>query len=216
MGDRMFRRFVLLCATLAALSAPARADEVLHLRLGEDPETLYNVKSFSLTVANTLGSFLLDRLIYFDTDGKPQPWLASSWTVSDDQKQITFKLHDGVKFTDGTPFNADAVKFQFDAVMDKANASPLLPLVGSLQTVEVVDPLTVRFTFAKPYAPFMSNIANAGFGFNSPTAVKKFGDQYGRNVVGTGPYMLKSWLPGVEIQLVRNPDYQQLRGDAIN
>ena len=212
----MVRYFFALCAMLAALCGPARADQVLHLRLGEDPETLYNVKSFSLTVANTLGSFLLDRLIYFDADGKPQPWLATGWTVSDDQKQITFKLHDGVKFTDGTPFNADAVKFQFDAVMDKANASPLLPLVGSLQTVEVLDPLTVRFTFAKPYAPFMSNIANAGFGFNSPTAVKKFGDQYGRNVVGTGPYVLKSWQAGTEIQLARNPDYKQFRADAIN
>jgi peptide/nickel transport system substrate-binding protein len=212
----MFKRFLLLCAMLAGLCGSARAGDVLHLRLGEDPETLYNVKSFSLTVANTLGSFLLDRLIYFDADGKPQPWLATSWTVSDDQKAITFKLHDGVKFTDGTPFNADAVKFQFDAVMDKANASPLLPLVGSLQTVEVVDPLAVRFTFAKPYAPFMSNIANAGFGFNSPTAVKKFGDQYGRNVVGTGPYMLKSWQAGIEMQLVRNPDYKQLRADALN
>jgi peptide/nickel transport system substrate-binding protein len=203
----------MLCGAVPSARA---AGDVLHLRLGEDPETLYNVKSFSLTVANTLGSFLLDRLIYFDADGKPQPWLASGWTVSDDQKQITFKLHDGVKFTDGTPFNADAVKFQFDAVMDKANASPLLPLVGSLQSIEVLDPLTVRFTFGKPYAPFMSNIANAGFGFNSPTAVKKYGDQYGRNVVGTGPYILKSWQAGTEMQLVRNFDYKQLRGDAIN
>jgi len=214
----MFRRIFILATLLGALctALPARAETVLRLRLGEDPETLYNVKSFSLTVAATLGSFLLDRLVYFDADGKPQPWLASGWTVSDDQKQITFKLRTGIKFTDGTPFDADAVKFQFDQILNKANASPVLPLVGSLQTVEVVDPQTVRFTFAKPYAPFMSNIANANFGFNSPTAVKKFGDQYGRNVVGTGPYMLKSWLPGTEIQLVRNPDYKQLRGDAIN
>jgi peptide/nickel transport system substrate-binding protein len=142
--------------------------------------------------------------------------LAESWTVSEDQKELVFKIHTGIKFHDGTPFDAAAVKFQFDQIMDKANASPLLPLLGSLHTVEAPDATTARFLFDKPYAPFFSRLASASFGFNSPTAVKKFGDHYGRNVVGTGPYMLKSWDPGTEIQLVRNPDYKQLRADAIN
>ena len=216
----MFRRSFLLGSTLAATSGFIRtahaAEQVLHQRLGEDPETLYNVKSISLTVNNTLGSFLIDRLIYFDDKGNPQPWLAESWTVSEDQKELVFKIRTGIKFHDGTPFDAAAVKFQFDQIMDKANASPLLPLLGSLKSVEAPDATTARFLFDKPYAPFFSRLASASFGFNSPTAVKKFGEHYGRNVVGTGPYMLKSWDPGTELQLVRNPDYKQLRADAIN
>jgi peptide/nickel transport system substrate-binding protein len=205
----------MFAATGGFIRTSRAAEQVLHLRLGEDPETLYNVKSISLTVNNTLGSFMIDRLIYFDEEGKPQPWLAESWTVSEDQKELTFKIREGVKFHDGTTFDAAAVKFQFDQIMDKSNAS-LLPLLGSLQHVDAQDATTVRFLFEKPYAPFFSRLASASFGFNSPTAVKKFGEHYGRNVVGTGPYVLKSWDPGTEIQLVRNPDYKQLRADAIN
>jgi peptide/nickel transport system substrate-binding protein len=216
----MFRRLLLSLTLAVMLGGPLTdayaAGPTLHFRLGEDPETLYNVKSFSLTVSSVLGPYLLDRLVYFDASGQPKPWLAESWVVGDDQKQITFKLRSGITFTDGTDFNAAAAKAQFDAVMDKKNASPLLPLLGSLQTVEAPDATTLRFTFAKPFAPFLSNIAQASFGFNSPTAVAKYGSQYGRHVVGTGPYMLKSWDPGSEIVLVRNPDYHQYRGDAVN
>jgi peptide/nickel transport system substrate-binding protein len=119
-------------------------------------------------------------------------------------------------FTDGTPLDAAAVKAQFDSVLDRKNASPLLSRLGSLQSVEAPDATTVRFLFSKPYAPFFANIAGGGFGINSPTAVAKFGAQYGRNPVGSGPYMLKSWVPGTEITLVRNPNFKQFRGDAIN
>jgi len=223
----MFRRMVLLAATLGCLVAPAwrtparaaparAADTVLHFRLGEDPETLYNIKSLSLTVNSVLGAYLLERLVYFDATGTPQPWLATGWTVSDDQKVVTFKLRSGVVFSDGTPFNAAAAKSQFDLVLDKANASPLLSRLGTLRKVEAPDPTTLVFSFSAPYAPFFANIAQAGFGFNSPTAIAKSGDQYGRNPVGTGPYMLKSWVPGTEITLVRNPHFQQFRGDALN
>jgi peptide/nickel transport system substrate-binding protein len=201
------------------MSAPAKAGDApsFRIRLGEDPETLYNVKSISLTVHDTLGAYLLERLVHFDEKGRPQPWLADSWQFSDDQKQVTFKLHPGIKFHDGTDFDAAAVKFQFDQVLDKKNASPNLPFLGPLQSVDVVDPLTVRFNFEKPYAAFLANISALGnFGINSPTAIKKWGAQYGRHVVGTGPYMLQSWEPGTELVLVRNPNFKQLRGDAFN
>jgi peptide/nickel transport system substrate-binding protein len=194
----------------------AAAGPEFRLRLGEDPETLYNVKSFSLTVNDVLGAYLLERLVYFDESGQPHPWLAESWKVGEDQKEMTFRLRSGIKFSDGTDLDAAAVKFQFDQVMDKKNAAPTLPLLGPLTSVEVVDPLTVSFTFDKPFAPFLSNIAQASFGINSPTAVRKFGDQYGRHPVGSGPYMLQSWDPGTELVLVRNPNFHQWRADAFN
>ncbi len=190
--------------------------DTLNLRISEDPETLYNVKTISLTADGVMGSYLLDRLIYFDRDGKPQGWLAESWTISPDQKELTFKLRQGIKFTDGTDFNADAVKFQFDSILDPANASPVLPYVGPLKSVTVVDPYTVKFDFDKPYAPFFVNMSYSYGGINSPTAVKKWGAEYGRHPVGTGPYMLEDWIPGSQITLVKNPDYKQVRTDAVN
>jgi peptide/nickel transport system substrate-binding protein len=214
----MLRRALVGFGILGLLwGAPARAEnETLHFRLGEDPETLYNIRTLSLTANSVIGAYLLERLVYFDASGTPQPWLAESWTVSEDQKTLTFKLRGGVVFSDGTPLDAAAVKAQFDSVLDRKNASPLLSRLGSLQSVEAPDATTVRFVFAKPYAPFFANIAGGSFGINSPTAVAKYGEQYGRNPVGSGPYMLKSWVPGTEITLVRNPNFHQLRADAFN
>jgi peptide/nickel transport system substrate-binding protein len=214
----MLGRTVLMLWLVFAAAAPfARAAETtLHFRLSEDPETLYNVKTVSLTANSVIGWYMLERLVYFDDSGAARPWLATGWTISPDQKVITFKLRDDVKFSDGTPFNAAAVKFLFDTIMDKSNASPLLSRLGSLKTVETPDPTTVVFTFEKPFAPFFSYLAGGSFGFNSPAAVKKFGDQYGRNPVGSGPYMLKSWEPGTELTFVRNPNFVQHRADALN
>ncbi len=216
----MLKRFLIVFVALAALSGPWKAagaaETTLHFRLGEDPETLYSIKTLSLTANTVIGPYLLERLVYFDASGQPQPWLAESWAVSEDQKTLTFKLRGGVTFTDGTVLDAAAVKAQFDSVLDKKNASLLVSRLGALLGVEAPDATTVRFVFDKPFAPFFANIAQASFGINSPTAVTKFGDQYGRNPVGSGPYMLKSWVPGSEITLVRNPHYKQFRGDARN
>jgi peptide/nickel transport system substrate-binding protein len=188
----------------------------LKLRLAEDPETLFNAQTISGGPNTILGNFLLDRLVYLDAKGDPQPWLARGWTFSEDGKVVTFRLRDGIKFHDGTPFNASAVKFHFDFVLDKKNASPILPYCGPLLKVEAPSDDTVVFTFDRPYAPFLNNLAQASFGINSPTAIAKEGKQYGRNPVGTGPFRFKSWIPGSEITLVRNPDYQQFRNDVDN
>lgn len=201
---------------LGSLAIPAMAQGDLRFRLLDEPESLYNVQLMAATANGVIGTYLTERLVYFDASGKPQPWLAESWTISPDQTEVTFKLRSGIKFHDGTPFDAAAVKFQFDQVMDPQVASPVKAMIGPMKSVEVVDPQTVKFTFDKPYAPFFNNLAQASLGFNSPTAVRKFGKQYGRNPVGTGPYRLKSWAQGAEIVLERNPDYKQLRGDAVN
>jgi peptide/nickel transport system substrate-binding protein len=195
-----------------AFAAPAKE---LRFRLTEDPESLYSGQSVSLTV-NTCLNFLHDRLIYIDQDGKPQPWLAESWSFSDDSRQITFKLRPGTKFHDGTDLDAAAVKFHYDSILDPKLASPARGQVSALESCEVVDPLTVRVNFSRPFAAAMILFANATYGFNSPTAVQKAGRQYGRRPVGTGPFMFKSWSAGSELVFVRNPHYRQLRPDAVN
>ncbi|WP_426955544.1 ABC transporter substrate-binding protein [Muricoccus radiodurans] len=191
------------------------ASKELRYRLIEDPESLYSGQSVSLTV-NTALNFLHDRLIYLDAQGRPQPWLAESWSFSEDSKQITFRLRSGTKFHDGTDFDAAAAKAHFDSILDPRLASPARGTIAPLESCDVVDPLTIRVNFSRPFAAALILFAAPTFGFNSPTAVQRAGRQYGRRPVGTGPYMFRSWSAGSEIVLVRNPRYRQLRADAVN
>lgn len=215
------RRSLVVSSALAPLGFSLRPREAraalkeLRYRLIEDPESLHSGQSVSLTVSTCL-NFLHDRLIYLDTSGKPQPWLAESWTFSDDSRQITFKLRPDVKFHDGTNLDAAAAKFHFDSILDPKLASPLRGTISALESCDLVDPMTFRLNFSRPFAAAMILFAASAYGFNSPTAVQKAGRQYGRRPVGTGPYMLKSWSAGTELVLVRNPRYRQLRPDAVN
>jgi peptide/nickel transport system substrate-binding protein len=213
------RRTLALSTTAAALAAhrPARAaTKELRFRLVEDPEMLWSGQSVSLTVNTVVATYLVERLVYQGTDGTPQPWLAESWSFSEDSRQITFRLRGGTKFHDGTDLDATAVKAHFDAILDPARASPVRPIIAALESVDVADPLTVRFNFSRPFAPFMTILGGGAYGINSPTAVARLGRQYGRRPVGTGPYRFVSWQPGAEIVLERNPGFRQLRADAIN
>lgn len=206
----------ILFMSAASLAAPTASAFELNFRLSEDPESLYGVQTISLTASTAMGTYITERLVYIGPDGRPAPWLAESWEVSEDQTEIVFTLRQGVQFHDGTPFNAEAVKAQFDAILDPANASPILPMLGPLEEVEAVDEHTVRFQFANPFAPFFNNLSVGYMGINSPTAVAEHGAQYGRNPVGTGPYKFVSWVPGSRIDLERNENYIQWREDAVN
>lgn len=190
--------------------------DTLSFAIALDPETLDNAKTTSETVAAILEQYVLENLVYFDQEGNVQGLLAESFDVSSDGLEITFHLRQGVKFTDGTDFNADAVKFHFDRIMDPATASPALAYIPTLSKVDVVDPYTVKFTFSQPDAGFWVVMTYAYFGFNSPTAIKAAGDEYGRHPIGTGPFMFESWIPGSQLTFVKNPDFKQYRNDVIN
>ena len=206
-------RPLILTALLLAGTTGLQA-QTLRLRLGADPETLYNVQSISSTVDNVLGTYVLERLVYLDDKGQPQAWLAESWQVSTDGKTVTFTLRQGVKFHDGTDFDAAAVKFHFDSILDPKNASPVLPSLGPLVSVETPDARTVRLNFSKPYGPLFNTLSLGFMGINSPTAVKKAGRAYGRRPVGTGAYKLVRWTQGTEIRLERFTGWRALRADV--
>jgi peptide/nickel transport system substrate-binding protein len=141
------------------------------------------------------------------------PKLAESWEVSEDGLQYTFKLRPGVTFHDGTPFNAEAVKFTFDRMLDESHPFyntgpfPLSFFFSSIASTEVVDDLTVRFTLSEPYAPFLSNLASPTGAIVSPTAVEASGTEFGRNPVGTGPFKFAEWRPNEAVAIEANPDY---------
>jgi len=176
----------------------------------------YGAEAVSLDVADTIDGPSFDviynvheGLVDFSENGDIVPVLAKNWSLSGDQLQWTFKLRDDVTFQDGTKFNAQAVKFNFDRVMDPAKAhANLKQWEPYVESVDVVDDYTVRITTKKPYGSLLSLLAS-DFGkiMNSPTAVEKFGKDYGRNTVGTGPFMLKSWTPGVKLVIEKYPNY---------
>jgi peptide/nickel transport system substrate-binding protein len=151
---------------------------------------------------------LYDSLVVELPDHSFQPWLATSWEISADKKSYTFHLRKDVKFHDGTPFNAEAVKFNFDRIKDPATkAISSFIEIGTYESTDVIDEFTAKINFKTPYSPFLSNAAKVDLGFVSPTAVKKFGDKFPQNPVGTGPFKLFKLTPGTQVEFVKNPDY---------
>ena len=151
---------------------------------------------------------VIETLIELDQQGRPHPRLATGWQVSKDGREWTFRLRDGIMFHDGTPFNADAVKFSFDRILDPATKSQTgMSEIGTYQSSQVVDSKTIKMMFKEPYAPFFNNLQDVVLGVVSPSAVKKYGADFGSNPVGTGPYRFQDWVRGDHVTLVRNDKY---------
>src|SRR3954451_519998 len=213
-GSNALARIFLVAAFGAALSpVPASAQKpggsiTVGLELdipGFDPLKVGVYDTAALTAA----AAIFDTLVQLDAKGEPQPKLAQSWTHSDDYKTWTFKLRPGVKFHDGTPFNAEAVKANFDRQKDPANKCRCAFYIAFINDVQAPDELTVVYNLNDPSVnlPAILTIPSANNAVQSPTAWKTKGDEYNRNPVGTGPYVLKSWTAGDRLVLEKNPDY---------
>lgn len=156
----------------------------------------------------------------------PVPSLATSWEASEDGLEWTFHLREGVTFTDGTPFNADAVVFNFERWWDTENPYNLgadqfiywdymfQGFKGSetsvLAGIEKVDDMTVKLILSKPNASLLNTLAMENFRFASPAAIQEQGENYATAdgmPVSTGPFMLEEWVKDDHITLVRNEDY---------
>ncbi|MBC9784834.1 ABC transporter substrate-binding protein [Heliobacterium chlorum] len=140
-----------------------------------------------------------------------QPLLATEWNVSPDGKEWTFKLRQGVKFHDGTPFNAQAVKFNIERQLPP-NANADMPYAeftyDGVKKVDAVDDYTVKITLDKPSAAFLANLAMPiAAPLVSPEAAKKYGDKLMENPVGTGPYKFVKWEKGQMIELAAFDEY---------
>ena len=145
------------------------------------------------------------------------PGLAEYWVTSPNGLEWKFELRRNVAFHDGTPCNAEAVVFNFERWMFEHHPyhqgvfeywrSMFGGFPGFVKSVRAVDEFTVEFVLEKPMAPFLANLAMSMFGIASPTAIKKHGDDYFKNPVGTGPFRFREWRKDERIVLERNPDY---------
>ena len=173
---------------------------------GADPDSLDPANTDS-NPGEAIGRMMNNFLVRFDAKLRLKPDLATSWTQSKDALTWTFKLRKGVKFHDGTPFNAEAVKYNFERFL-----GPEKPLKASLHTpiiksVEVVDESTVRFNLKVPFAFFLNNLAHSATALVSPAAHQKWGKDLTLHPVGTGPFKFVEWVRGDHITLARNDDY---------
>lgn len=156
---------------------------------------------------NVVLPYLFDTLVAADAQNAIQPFLAERWEVSSDAKNIYFTLREGVTFHDGTPLDAEAVVFSFQRLMDPALKSPMAASLKAVETIEAVDARTVRFGFVAPSAIFFATLTSPYAGIVSPSAAAAAGEAFGQQPVGSGPFKLKKWTPGVSIALERNPAY---------
>lgn len=181
----------------------------LVIGVGSEPTGL-DPNGLSGVDAHTLEMHMFDSLLAMDMNFTIYPWLATSWKLSEDQKNYIFTLRKDVKFHDGTPFNAAAVKFTFDRIRDPAvKSSSAIAILGTFYDgTDVVDEYTAMVKFKQPYAPFLGGVTTAFLGIVSPTAVQRSGADFPLNPVGTGPYKFKEWIQKQSCTIVRNADYK--------
>jgi peptide/nickel transport system substrate-binding protein len=166
---------------------------------GLEPTTFVGQSSDG-AVANAL----YDNLMTYDENGEPVGWLAESMTTAD-QQHWTIKLRPGVVFHDGTPLDAEAVKFNFQRHQDPALRSRNLANASKITSMTVVDPLTLELELAHPWASFDEiMIGNLGL-MASPTAAQA--GTLNEHPVGTGPFTLVERIPGDRVVLERNENY---------
>jgi len=209
MQRRTVRVMTLLAVLLLSVMILAvGADDVIILGMKEEPQS-FDVQKISGGTGMILGHLVYDYLIHYTADGDRIPGLAKSWEVAEDVSSITCHLREGVTFHDGTAFNASAVKYNFDRLMDPDEGCPIgSKIADTIASIETPDEMTVVFNLSKPD---VSLIAMLGEVTNSviisPAAIEKYGDSIGSNPVGTGPFRFATWELGQRVVFDRNENY---------
>ncbi|WP_435281608.1 ABC transporter substrate-binding protein [Streptomyces koelreuteriae] len=151
---------------------------------------------------------VLDSLVALDSEGRARPWLATSWDIAKGGRTYTFHLRRDVRFTDGTRFDAAAVKANFDHMVDPDTQSGTAGgYLAPYQRTDVLDAFTARVHLDRPYSPFLNMLAQAFLGIQSPKALARSKEANCAAPVGTGPFIVRKWNRQSDVVLVRNPRY---------
>jgi peptide/nickel transport system substrate-binding protein len=191
----------------------AGASELVWARYG-DIDSLDPHRATS-TLSMQVWDQIYDTMLAFDENGAPQPHFAKSWEVSDDGLEYTFQLEDGVLCHDGTPFDANDVRFTVDRAFGE-NPSLTKTSWGPIESVEVVDPLTVKFTLESRFGAFIPFLADSFSSIVCDSEANR-SDAFGSEVaIGAGPFKLVEWVKGDVVVLEKNPDYRNFGKPADN
>src|SRR2546430_16880455 len=159
------------------------------------------------TLSQAMAKSFYEGLYGFDKDMKMIPVLAESYEVTKDGLTYTVKLKKGIKFHDGTDFNAAAVKANFDRVTNPDNKLKRYGLYNNIGKTEVVDDYTAKITLKTPFSAFINQLAHPSGIMISPTALKKYGKDIAFNPVGTGPFKFVEWQPTDYLKVANNENY---------
>jgi ABC-type transport system substrate-binding protein len=159
------------------------------------------------SVTASIIEHMVEPLLELTPTGEIAPKLAEKWEVSADATEFTLRLRKGIKFHDGQPFNAEAVKANFDRRLDFKAATKLHFLVAQIASVTVMNEYTVKIKTKVPFAPLLSNLTYPTNGIQSPAALKRSWEKPLLMPIGTGPFIFKEWAPGNRLVMVRNDNY---------
>ena len=201
-----------------AVSAPAQATARVAGtpagKLGGDVTVAQSSDATNLDPAHTTATVdsniyesIYNRLVTLDQQNNVVPELALSWEAAADQMSWTLKLRQGVKFHDGTDFNADAVKVNIARYIDPAQNSPRKGEIPYVTGVVVVDAFTAKFELSQPFVTFMYSLTGTTGFMVSPAAMTRYGADLASNPVGTGPFVFKEWIKNDHVSATRNPNY---------
>ena len=180
----------------------------LRAGLNADPPNLDPHRS-SAAVDRQVFQSIFDKLVDTDSNLKIVPMLATSWSTSSDGTVYTLKLQQGVQFHDGTPFNAQAVVYNFNRMADPKFPSARRAEIGPITSVTATDPYTVQIKLDRPYSPLMYVLTDRAGMMLSPTAAQKAGLDFAQHPVGTGAFSFVERVPQDHITLARNASYWQ-------
>ncbi|CAH2403078.1 ABC transporter substrate-binding protein [Mesorhizobium ventifaucium] len=200
---KLWKTILTAAALVLANGASALAARDLVIGITLEPPHLDPTAGAAAAIDEVLYANVFEGLTRIGADGEVLPALAESWTISDDGKVYTFKLHSGVKFHDGTDFNADDVKFSLDRARADNSVNAQKGLFAAIDTVEVVDPATVRITLKNPQSSFLYNM---GWG-DAVIVAPETAEINKEKPVGTGPFKFQNWAKGSSITLIRSDAY---------
>lgn len=210
MKSQAIKKIVLasmMASGLFTMSAAwAAKDVTVAVEITFDSLDPYNTNS---TLAQAVGKGYYEGLFAFDKDLKIQPLLAESVEPNEDGTVFTLNLRKGVKFHDGTDFDANAVKVNFERVLDKSNALARHNQFNRIKEIEVIDPHVVRITLSEPFSPFINALAHPSAMMISPTALEKWGKDITFHPVGTGPFQFVEWKPAESLKMEKFDGYWQ-------
>jgi glutathione transport system substrate-binding protein len=204
-------------AVVAAATSAPFIDRTFLAALNREPDNL-DVQDTTFNASLGVDKCLYEGLVGLDERMQIVNQLADSWEPSADAKTFTFKLKPGVKFHDGTAFNAAAVQAAFERVLAAdAKLKRHAYFDAVVDHVEAVDEATVRLVTKQPFAALVATIAHPAGGIPAPAAFKQYGEDFGTHPVGTGPFKFSEWVRGDHITLEAFSDYwDKSRAAAIS
>ncbi|MDO5532448.1 glutathione ABC transporter substrate-binding protein GsiB [Sutterella sp.] len=196
---------ILLSGALLAAGAQAATKDVT-VAVASTFTTMdpYNASD---TLSQAVAKSFYEGLFTFDKNMKIVNVLAESYEPSADGLTYVVKLRQGVKFHDGSDFNAEAVKMNYERVMDKKNGLKRFVLFSNIDHIDVVDPYTVKFTLKKPFSAFINQLAHPSGVMICPSTLKGDASKIAFNPCGTGPFVMKDYNPSEVLRVEKNPNY---------